>query len=129
MTMIRKLSLAVIAALCLGANAMAEEDGQSLYNHKCATCHQQNGSGIAHAFPALSGDATLLGDDAELVSLVFRGRGGMPSWVYFLKDDQLAKILTYARAAWGNGAPPVSVETITALRKTIPGASQNPLGN
>jgi cytochrome c6 len=116
-------------ALFLLVGAAAADEGQALYNLKCATCHQQSGSGIAHAFPALAGDATLLGDDDGVVAVVLKGRGGMPSWGFFLNDQQVADILTYARSSWGNGAPPVTSATVAGLRKTMIGALQNPLGN
>jgi mono/diheme cytochrome c family protein len=119
----------ILAITLLPSVALAGESGQSLYEHKCATCHQIQGGGIAHAFPALAGDATLLGDEEDLIALVFRGRGGMPSWAFFLNDQQVADILSYARGAWGNAAPPVTAEQVAALRKTVVGAAQNPLGN
>src|SRR5579859_5829179 len=121
--------LAAAGFLAAGA-ALAEDDGHALYNKKCATCHQQNGEGIAHAYPALSGDAFLLGaEDEDVIKLIFKGRDGMPAWAMFLKDDEIAKILTYARDSWGNAAPAITTDEVAALRKTVPGASQNPVGN
>jgi mono/diheme cytochrome c family protein len=121
-------TLFAVTVLVSGA-ALADDSGASLYQHKCATCHQLDGGGIAHAFPALAGSPTLLGDDEQLVTLVMKGRGGMPSWVYFLSDDQLGQILAYARSSWGNAAPPVDVELIKSLRKSIGGTSRLPVGN
>jgi mono/diheme cytochrome c family protein len=115
--------------LALTGAAAAEEDGQALFNRKCATCHQQNGEGIVHAYPALAGDAFLLGDEDQLVALIFKGRAGMPAWSSFLKDDQVAQILTYVRGAWGNGAPAITAAKVAELRKTVAGASQSPVGN
>jgi cytochrome c6 len=101
--------LAAAAGLFIAGSALAEDDGHALYNKKCATCHQQNGEGILHAYPALSGDAFLLGaEDEDLIKLIFKGRDGMPAWATFLKDDEIAKILTYARDSWGNAAPAIS---------------------
>ena len=87
------MNYVLLAALGLfvAGSAMAADDGQSLYNRKCATCHQQNGEGIAHAYPALSGDAFLLGaEDEDVIKLIFKGRDGMPAWAMFLKDDEIA---------------------------------------
>ena len=122
--------LAALGLFAAAGAAMAADDGQSLYNRKCATCHQQNGEGIAHAYPALSGDAFLLGaEDDDVIKLIFKGRDGMPAWAMFLKDDEIAKILTYTRDSWGNAAPAISSEQVAALRKTVPGWSQIPVGN
>jgi len=125
-----KFVLLAAAGLLAAGAALAEDDGHALYNRKCATCHQQSGEGIPHAYPALAGDAFLLGaEDDDVIKLIFRGRDGMPAWAGFLKDDEIAKILTYARDSWGNAAPAMSKEEVAALRKTVPGLSQAPVGN
>ena len=123
-------ALGLFAAGTVGNAVWAADDGQALYDRKCATCHQRNGEGIPHAYPALSGDAFLLGaEDDEVIKLIFKGRDGMPAWAMFLKDDEIAKILTYARDSWGNAAPPISNDQVAALRKTVPAWSQIPVGN
>jgi len=125
-----KFALFAAAGLFIAGAALAEDDGQALYNRKCATCHQQNGAGIPHFYPALSGDAFLLGaEDDDVIKLIFKGRDGMPAWSSFLKDDEIAKILTYARDSWGNAAPAITKDQVMALRKTVPGWSQVPVGN
>ncbi len=125
-----KFALLAAAGIFIAGAALAEDNGQALYNRKCATCHQQNGEGIPHAYPALSGDAFLLGaEDDDVIKLIFKGRDGMPAWSSFLKDDEIAKILTYARDSWGNAAPAISKDQVAALRKTVPGWSQVPVGN
>ena len=112
---------ALISIVCATA-ASAEEDGMSLYNRKCSTCHQKNGAGIEHAYPALSNDGFLLGaGDEEVIKLIFKGRDGMPAWAFFLKDDEIAKILTYARGAWGNTATPITPDVVAAARAKLGG--------
>jgi mono/diheme cytochrome c family protein len=127
--MMKVVLLAALGFLAAGA-AIAQDEGQALYNRKCATCHQQNGEGIPHFYPALSGDAFLLGaEDDDVIKLIFKGRDGMPAWAMFLKDDEVAKILTYARDSWGNAAPAITKDQVAALRKTMPGLSQATVGN
>src|ERR1700748_949075 len=122
--------LAAAAGLFAAGAALAEDDGHALYNKKCATCHQQNGEGIPHAYPALSGDAFLLGaEDDDVIKLIFKGRDGMPAWSSFLKDGEIAKILPYARDSGGTAAPAISKDEVAALRKTVPAWSQTPVGN
>ena len=117
----------LILALFL-AQASFAEDGQALYEKKCSTCHQKEGTGISHAFPPLAGSPVLLSDDETVLSVVFNGRGGMPSWLMFLNDQQVADILTYARSAWGNSAPPIEVASVKEHRPPMP-VGMFPLGN
>lgn len=125
-----KFALLAMAALFSATQVQAEDDGHALFDRKCATCHQRNGEGIEHAYPALAHNGFLVGaTDDQVISVVFKGRDGMPSWGPFLKDDELAKILTYARNSWGNSAPPITAEQVAALRKTLSGWSQSPVGN
>jgi len=72
--------------------------------------------GIPRAYPALSGDAFLLGaEDDDVIKLIFKGRDGMPAWATFLKDEEIAKILTYARDSWGNAAPAINKDQVAAF--------------
>lgn len=100
--------------------------GQAVYVRTCATCHQQNGQGLAPAFPPL--DATILaGDKTRLIRLVLHGMSGpitvqgrsynnvMAPWKS-LSDGDLAAVLTYVRQRFGNGAGPVTVEEVAAQR-------------
>ena len=129
MTVTVRAAAALIAIACAAA-ASAAEDGMSLYDRKCSTCHQKNGQGIEQAYPALSNDGFLLGaGDEEVIKLIFKGRDGMPAWASFLKDDEIADILTYARTAWGNSGTAITKDQVAALRKTVPGLSQAPVGN
>ena len=91
-------------------------DGAALFAANCSACHQEKGEGIPGAFPALAGDAFVVGDPMPPVMTLLNGRGGMPSFRDDLKDDQLAAVLSYVRASWGNHAPPVDATTFAAAR-------------
>jgi mono/diheme cytochrome c family protein len=43
----------------------------------------------------------------------------MPSYGQMLKDDEIAAVLTYARNAWGRGAPPVTADDVAKARKDL----------
>ena len=69
----------------------------------CAACHQQNGQGVAPAFPAIAGSPVATGDPAAHIDLVLNGKAGtaMQPW-NSLNDLEIAAIITYERNAWGN---------------------------
>ena len=66
---------------------------------------------IAVAVHGLMGPIQVNGKPVEGVPPVMPAHG-------FMKDDQLASILTYVRNAWGNRADPVSEKDIAGYRKT-----------
>jgi cytochrome c6 len=114
----RALPLFVLLA---AFGAAAEDSGQALYQKNCAACHQAEGQGVPHPVPPLAGSPILLGDESALAVLVLRGKAGMPAFHRFIDDAKLSAILTYARGAWGNGAPPVSPEVLAEARKRLGG--------
>jgi mono/diheme cytochrome c family protein len=103
----------------LAAAAAAEDGGQTLYLQKCAACHQAQGQGLPNPIPPLAGSPILLGDEDELAGLLLHGKAGMPAFHFFLDDSRIAAILSYARQAWGNAAPPVAVDTVAKARQAL----------
>ena len=91
-----------IAGMIGVQSAAAQPTAEQLYNDNCAACHQRAGQGIPGAFPALKGDKVALGDEKTVAFLLLTGRGGMPAFKDSLSDAELATIMTYVRAAWGN---------------------------
>jgi cytochrome c6 len=114
-----------IALLCglLAVSALsgAAQAGtpQSLFNDNCSACHQTTGKGVKGAFPALAGDPFVQGDPAALTATVLAGRAGMPAFKDDLNDADLASVLTYIRASWGNKGAPVSAANVAAARAKL----------
>ncbi|MFN0069589.1 MAG: c-type cytochrome [Limisphaerales bacterium] len=106
-------------------------DGRIVYANNCAACHQANGAGNpANGCPPLAGaDWVLAEGPNRLVRLVLHGAAGpitvngqpwngvMPPWKDTLTDDQIAAVLTYIRAEWGNTAAPVTPEQVAPIRE------------
>lgn len=95
--------------------------GEKVYASNCAACHQASGKGLPGAFPALDGDKVVLGPKGDQISILLNGQGaGMPAWKQ-LSDVEIASVITYTRAAWGNQAkgtdPVIQPADITAARK------------
>jgi glucose/arabinose dehydrogenase len=105
----------------------AEVAGAKLYATYCATCHQGNGLGDSGRFPPLAGSEWVTGSKEKLVRVVLNGLEGpiqvkgrpynnvMPQH-RFLKDEDVAAVLTYIRGQFGNRAGPVSAAEVRALR-------------
>jgi mono/diheme cytochrome c family protein len=102
--------------------------GKPLYLANCAACHQPNGGGVPGAFPPLAGSEWVTGSEERIIRIVLHGLQGpikvagndynnvMAPLGAVLKDDQIAKILSYVRSEWGNNAPEVLPETVTKVR-------------
>jgi mono/diheme cytochrome c family protein len=105
----------------------APVDGATVFAGTCAACHQVNGLGTPGLFPPLAGSEYVTGDAARLVRLVLNGLGGpvtvrgmtfngaMPPWKQ-LSDAELAAVLSYVRASWGNGAGAVTAGDVAGER-------------
>ncbi|MDO6580680.1 cytochrome c oxidase subunit II [Photobacterium sp. 2_MG-2023] len=80
--------------------------GETVYNTRCAVCHQANGQGLPGAFPALAGTGISVDPAKKLehISIVVHGRNGtaMQAFGPQLSLKELASVITYERNAWGN---------------------------
>lgn len=91
----------------LGSSLTMDElytDGETIYNARCAVCHQVNGEGITGAFPAIKGSAIALGDLSTHLDTIVYGRTGtaMQAFDAQLSEKEIAAVVTYQRNAWGN---------------------------
>jgi len=105
--------------------------GQQLYGRHCLSCHQADGGGVPNMQPAIAGGSWVQGDARALALFVMTGGFGsaerkessvdnvMPAFRQ-LPDDELAQILTYIRAKFGNGASAVSAAQVAEARATLP---------
>ncbi|MGB3345383.1 MAG: cbb3-type cytochrome c oxidase subunit II [Aequorivita sp.] len=101
-------------------------DGAALYKQTCAACHQDNGKGIAGAFPPLAGSSIVNKEDTELlIRIVLQGYnarpdyGVMPPFGDQLNDAEIAAILTHERSSWGNDAAEVKEEDVKKIREFV----------
>ncbi|MGA1150417.1 MAG: c-type cytochrome, partial [Flavobacteriaceae bacterium] len=96
----------------------------------CAACHQKNGKGASGRFPPLNQTDWVTGDKERLIRLTLLGLQGpievngepynstMPQHG-FLKDSELASILSYIRTEFGNEASTITPEEIKTVRNSI----------
>ncbi len=98
-------------------------EGEQLYLDHCLTCHQASGGGVPYLQPPLAGSDLVNGNAAALISFVLtppNEPGGeyenvMPPFD-LLSDQELASVLSYTRASFGNNASAISVQTVTSFR-------------
>jgi mono/diheme cytochrome c family protein len=107
-------------------------EGAKLYNTYCAGCHQRDGMGAIGRFPPIASTDWVSGDKNRLIDIVVNGLEGnitvngenynnvMPPH-HFMKNDELATLLTYIRQNYGNSASPVTAQEVEKVRgKTNP---------
>ena len=105
-------------------------EGGRLYDTYCAACHQKNGKGASGRFPPLNQTDWVTGDKERLIRLTLLGLQGpievngepynsiMPQHG-FLKDSELASILSYIRTEFGNEASTITPEEIITVRNSL----------
>jgi mono/diheme cytochrome c family protein len=102
--------------------------GQTVYETHCASCHAKDGRGMPPDYPPLANNPSIQMESAvNPVRMVLNGGFppgttgnpepyGMPPFAQTLSDDEVAAVVTYIRAAWGNRGSPVSSRQANELR-------------
>ncbi|HSU76917.1 MAG TPA: c-type cytochrome [Burkholderiales bacterium] len=102
--------------------------GAALYADHCAECHGDNGEGALPAYPALAGNPSMnAAVAANGIKAVLNGGYapatranprpyGMPPFFGKLSDQEVAAVLTYVRASWGNAGAPLSAVDVERYR-------------
>jgi alcohol dehydrogenase (quinone), cytochrome c subunit len=119
---------ATAAALAAGHEA---NRGAELYVDNCAACHRTDGQGSPKALPKMAGNSSVLAEDpSSLISLVLAGGSlpgtqeapsalGMPGFGWRLSNHEVAQLLTFIRAGWGNQAASVSAAEVARIRASL----------
>ncbi len=102
--------------------------GQTVYTTHCAVCHAADGRGMPPEYPPLAGNPSIQMESAvNPIRMVLNGGFppgteenpmpyGMPPFAQSLSDDEVAGVVTYIRAAWGNRGSAVSARQANQLR-------------
>jgi mono/diheme cytochrome c family protein len=97
----------------------------------CIQCHQENGLGQAGQVPPLVASEFVTGDPRRLAAILLNGLNGefvvngqtynsqMPAWGALRDDEEIAAVMTFIRASWGNKAPAVAKEFVAGVRKEV----------
>lgn len=115
------------------SSVVKQETGEAIFKRACASCHQADGKGVPGTFPPLAGSPWVLGSPETPVRIVTLGLGGpldvkgtsyngaMPAIGATMKDDEVARVVTYIRSAFGNKGAPVDGAAVAAVRKSLNG--------
>lgn len=123
-----KKYLLAIALIGVSLNAFSQDvvKGKKVYTQTCIACHQATGAGIPNAFPPLAKSDYFNADVNRAIKQVIKGSPGkltvngvkykmaMPAQA--LTDQQIADVLTYAYASWGNNKKKVTPAMVKAQR-------------
>ncbi len=102
--------------------------GKATYTKVCAACHQATGVGLPGAFPPLAKSDYLNKDAKRAITTVLKGLTGkvtvngkefnaaMPAQAN-LTDKEIADVLTYVYASWGNSKKKITPAMVKAQRK------------
>ena len=101
--------------------------GKTVYAKTCVACHQANGAGIPGAFPPLAKADYLNKDVNRAIKQVIHGskepitvngkKYTTPMPAQALNDQQVADVLTYVYANWGNNKSKVTPAMVKAQRE------------
>jgi mono/diheme cytochrome c family protein len=102
--------------------------GETVYATHCASCHAADGRGMPPDYPPLAGNPSIqMESSVNPIRMVLNGGFppgtagnpmpyGMPPFAQTLSDDEVAAVVTYIRAVWGNRGSAVSARQANELR-------------
>ena len=122
--------LAPVAEVATKDTERMLEQGGRLYEKHCVECHGANGAGKPPAYPRLAGNHGIVASSVNPIRMVLNGGYppstggnprpyGMPPYGPLMNDDEVAAVVTYIRASWGNQGVAVRPGEVSRYR-TVP---------
>ena len=102
-------------------------NGKKIYGQYCLACHMADGAGVPNMNPPLIKTSYVLGDKTRLVNVILNGLATgeeiegetytnvMPAH-NFLKDQEIADVLSFVRNSFGNKAGNITAAEVKAIR-------------
>jgi mono/diheme cytochrome c family protein len=102
-------------------------NGKKIYSQYCLPCHMADGAGVQNMNPPLTKTSYVLGDKNRLIKVILNGLSDgaeIDGETYtnvmaphnFLKDQEIADILTYIRNSFGNKASAITAAEVKTAR-------------
>ena len=100
--LIQACMLVAAFAFVLSSSLFAADSGADLFKTKCATCHGASGAGDTTMGKSMKlkdlGSADVQGQsDADLTSVIAKGKKPMPGYEGKLTNDQIQDLVKYIR--------------------------------
>jgi mono/diheme cytochrome c family protein len=123
----------------VSANERLDAPGAHTYVTRCASCHGLDGKGQAEWMPPLAGATSMLASEsASAINITLNGSQRivaagvpdayrMPAFRGQLSDQEIADVLSFARATWGNQGAAVQAQAVGKLRGHTDPASSSPI--
>jgi len=104
------------------------QHGARLYGQHCADCHGKDGRGVDEVYPPLAGNRMVTTPEpVNAIRIVLNGGFppatagnprpyGMPPYSPILNDDDVAAVISYVRASWGNAARAITPSEVNRYR-------------
>lgn len=112
-----------------GGGAVAgNANGAKVFSTNCSSCHGASGQGMPGAFPPLAKNDVVTGDPNKVIGIVVGGlhgsitvngstyNGTMPPWKGTLSNADIADVITYIRASFGNSASAVTEKQVAGYK-------------
>lgn len=128
----RLTGIAVIAGLLILTAAQdpvtaSKQRGKKVYDMYCMACHMADGGGVQRMNPPLAKTTYVLGEKNALINIILKGMDepieingetytNIMAPHNFLKDQEIADVLTYVRNSFGNKASLVTAAEVKAVR-------------
>lgn len=126
-----RLSAAVAAGLVLatattGCFSNRQNEGATLYQNHCSSCHGEQGQGLRRLIPPVAASDYVAQNRAGLPCLIRRGMKGdmVVNGIHYnqvmaghedLTDSQITNLLNFVQRSWGNQNEPYTVREVSEL--------------
>ena len=115
--------VALLATVLPGCFSNNRHQGEKLYALHCASCHGEQGQGLARLIPPLAGSDYLVDHRAKLACLLRNGQNEVivVNGVAYhnimpgnktMSVAQLTNLLNYIESHWGNEATPRTIRDV-----------------
>ena len=119
------------------------DSGKKIFAKRCASCHQLNGLGIATQYPPLAGSEWVSADPDLIIKVILKGLKGeilvkgekygtspaVNMAAVEINDNEIAKVSTYVRQAWGNDYSEVKEDQVARVREESSSQQEQWIGN
>lgn len=113
-----------------GVDKASVERGKKIYETYCLACHQADGSGVPGLNPPLIKTKWVLGEKNQLITIILKGMdepievdgeeyNNVMASHAFLKDHDIADVLTFVRNSFGNKASGVTATEVKTVRASV----------